>query len=172
LFCSQKAAAHPHILVKMKGEIVFAPDGSLTSVRYAWAFDESLSTSVAREVGDASLTREGLASLAQVNIDVLRESGYYTRVRADGEEQKFGAPEDYWLTFEEGVLTLRFTLPFKSAIKPACLELEIYDPGYFTDIKLADNSPVTMINAPSQCKLLLDRQNWTQIANKIVLTCP
>jgi ABC-type uncharacterized transport system substrate-binding protein len=156
----------------MRGEVVFARDGTLSSLRYAWSFDESLSASVAREVGANSLTREGLASLAQVNIDALKESEFFTHVRLDGTEQKFGAPEDYWLAFEDSILTLHFTLPFKSPMKPALLELEVYDPSYFIDIKLAENDPIAVVDAPDHCRSELHRQTWTQIANKIVVTCP
>jgi ABC-type uncharacterized transport system substrate-binding protein len=175
VFClvrSGAADAHPHVWVVMRGEVVFAPDRSLTSVRYTWSFDESLSASVARDAGASPLTREGLAPLAQVNIDTLKESEFFTRARVDGTEQKFGAPEDYWLAFEGGLLTLHFTLPFKSPPKPGRFELQVYDPSYFTDIKLDENAAIALVNAPGDCSLFVDRQSWTQIANKIVVACP
>jgi ABC-type uncharacterized transport system substrate-binding protein len=164
--------AHPHVWVVMRGVVVFAPNGSVTGLRYTWAFDESLSASVAREAGTTPLTREGLAPLAQVNIDTLKESQFFTRATADGTEQKFGAPEEYWLAFEEGALTLHFTLPFKSQPRPKRLELEVYDPSYFTDITLDEKDPITLVNAPGQCTSAAHRQSWTQLANKIVVVCP
>ena len=172
LLPGDQVSAHPHVWVVMRGEVVFAPNGSLTGVRYTWAFDESLSASVAREAGTSPLTREGLAPLAQVNIDTLRDSEFFTRAKADGTEQKFGAPEDYWLAFEEGVLTLHFTLPFKSPLRPRRLELEIHDPSYFTDIQLDEKDPFTLVNAPGHCTSVANRQSWTQLANKIVVVCP
>jgi ABC-type uncharacterized transport system substrate-binding protein len=165
------ANAHPHVWVVMRAEILFALDGSITAMRHTWAFDESLSASVARELGSTAPTREALAQLAQVNIDALKESGFFIRSRADGEDQKFQAPEDYWLAFEEGTLTLHFTLPFESPVNPARLELGIYDPSYFTDIKLAENTPVVLVGAPKRCRLFLERQSWTQISNKVIVFC-
>jgi ABC-type uncharacterized transport system substrate-binding protein len=173
VFCllAQDANAHPHVWVVMRAEVVFTPDGSITAVRHIWAFDESLSASVAREAGSAPLTREGLAQLAQVNIDALKEVGFFIRSRADGEEHKFRAPENYWLAFEGGALTLHFTLPFELPLKPARLDLEVYDPSYFTDIKLAETTPVVLVGAPDHCALSLERQSWTQIANRVMVIC-
>ncbi len=37
------ALAHPHVWVTMHTEIVYAPDGSVTGVRHAWAFDDMFS---------------------------------------------------------------------------------------------------------------------------------
>ena len=163
--------AHPHLWVIMRAEIVFAPDGAIVALRQAWAFDGALSASVAREAGSTPLTRDGLAPLAQVNIDALKESDFFVRSWADGQEQKFRAPEDYWLAFEDGILILRFTLPFQSPPKPTKFELEVYDPAYFIDIKLAETLPVVLAGAPGHCALSIDRQTWTQIANKVVVTC-
>ena len=40
-------------------------------------------------------TREELASLAQVNMDSLKEYGYFTFARADGKKLKFSDPVNY-----------------------------------------------------------------------------
>jgi ABC-type uncharacterized transport system substrate-binding protein len=168
---ARDANAHPHVWVIMRADILFARDGSITAMRYAWAFDESLSASVAREAGSTGLTREGLKQLAQVNIDSLKETQFLTRSKANGAEQKFRAPEDYWLAFDDGVLTLHFTLPFETPLKPAHLEFEIYDPSYFIDIRLAEKTPIVLVNAPEHCRLSVERQSWTQIANKVLLAC-
>src|SRR6266576_1229215 len=37
------ACAHPHVWVTMQGELVYAPEGSVTGVRYAWTFDDMFS---------------------------------------------------------------------------------------------------------------------------------
>src|SRR5262245_37020396 len=38
------AEAHPHVWVTATSELVYAPDGSLTGVRYAWTFDDMFSS--------------------------------------------------------------------------------------------------------------------------------
>ena len=37
------AAAHPHVWVTMTEELLYAPDGSVTGIRNAWAFDDMFS---------------------------------------------------------------------------------------------------------------------------------
>jgi ABC-type uncharacterized transport system substrate-binding protein len=39
-----QAAAHPHVFVTMKSEVVYGADGTVTAVRHAWAFDDMFST--------------------------------------------------------------------------------------------------------------------------------
>jgi len=153
LLTGQSAAAHPHLWVTLRGEIVFSPDGKIDSLRYVWAFDESLTASVTTRTSETTTTREELASLAQANIDALKNSRFFTRAISDGHELKFASPEDYWMSLEKGLLTLHFALPFAGQIKPVLFELDIVDPSYFTDIKLAEHIPFVLINAPPQCTL-------------------
>ena len=89
----------------------------------------------------------------------------------NGVKQQFEPPADYRLESEDGVLTLHFTLPFRSPLMGQTLELEVYDPSYFVDIRLAEQAPVELINTPSQCKFAITRQTWTQVANRIAVTC-
>ena len=62
-------------------------------------------------------------------------------------------PEDYWLDFTDGVLTLHFTLPLKSPVRAQALNLEVYDPTWFVDFAFADKDPVALVGAPAGCKL-------------------
>ncbi len=90
----------------------------------------------------------------------------------NGVKQQFELSADYRLEFRDGVLTLHFTLPFRSPLTGQTLELEVYDPSYFVDIALSEQAPVELVNPPSQCKFTITRQTWTQVANKIAVTCP
>ena len=38
------AEAHPHVWITSSSELMYAPDGSVTGVRYAWTFDDMFST--------------------------------------------------------------------------------------------------------------------------------
>ena len=42
------------------------------------------------------------------------------------------------------MLTLHFTLPFKTPVKAKDLQIEIYDPTYFVDFELAKDKPATL----------------------------
>jgi ABC-type uncharacterized transport system substrate-binding protein len=102
----------------------------------------------------------------------LKSSDYFTNATVNGVKQQFEPPADYRLESEDGVLTLHFTLPFRSPLTGQTLELEVYDPSYFVDIRLAETAPIELVNPPSQCKFAITRQTLTQIANRIAVTCP
>jgi ABC-type uncharacterized transport system substrate-binding protein len=150
------AQAHPHVWVTMTSELVYAPDGSVTGVRHAWAFDDMFSAFATQGIETKQkgvFTREDLAPLAQVNVDSLKDFDYFTSARANGKKAEFNGPADYWLEYKNEVLVLHFTLPFKAPFKAQRLDLEIYDPTYFVDFTLAEKDPVKLVNAPAQCKL-------------------
>ena len=193
------ALAHPHVWVTMTSELVYAPDGSVTGVRHAWAFDDMFSAFATQGIESkkkGEFTREELAPLAQVNVDSLKDFDYFSYAKANGKKAEFNGPTDYWLEYKNEVLTLHFTLPFKAPVKAKQLNVEVYDPTYFVDFAMAENDPVKLVGAPAQCKLTVMRptdtsvpsngpineqffnsldasSNWgAQFANKIAVACP
>lgn len=194
------ARAHPHVWVTMKTELIYAPDGAITGVRHTWAFDEMYSAFATQGVDQRTkgvFTRDELAPLAKVNMDSLKEFGYFTFVTADGKKiPLFGPPADYWLDDDGTVLTLHFTLPFIQPVKAKNLLVEIYDPTIYVDFEFAKEDPVSAVRLPTPCKLTFERppdmkflprrklseaffnslkpgQNWgAQFANKVIVNCP
>ena len=70
------ALAHPHVWVTIKSELVYAPDGSITAIRHAWAFDDMFSVYATQGIEhktNGAFTREELASLADTNVTSLKE---------------------------------------------------------------------------------------------------
>jgi len=154
--CAASAGAHPHVWVTMKSEIVYAPDGSVTGVRHAWTFDDMFSAFAtqgleAKKKGE--FTREELAPLAEVNVTSLKDFDYFTYAKANGKKTPFNGPVDYYLDYSDQVLTLHFTLPFKTPVKAPNLDIEVFDPSYFVDFAFAEKDPVALLHAPPQCKL-------------------
>ena len=75
------AAAHPHVWVTMKTEVVYAPDGSVTGVRQAWTFDEAFTAFALQGMErnkDGSYPDSVLKPLAEVNVTSLKEYDYFT----------------------------------------------------------------------------------------------
>jgi ABC-type uncharacterized transport system substrate-binding protein len=93
------------------------------------------------------------------------------------------------------VLTLHFTLPFKTPVTAKLISIEIYDPEFFIDFGFAENNPVRLVGAPAQCTIAAEKphddnfltsQNLNQsfipseayigmgmdFANKISVKCP
>jgi ABC-type uncharacterized transport system substrate-binding protein len=199
LFAATAARAHPHVWVTMTSELVYAPDGSVTGVRHAWTFDDMFSTFATQGLESkekGKFTREELAPLAQVNVESLKDFDYFTAAQVNGKKADLNAPVDYWLEFTDGLLTLHFTLPFKTPAKAQSLNVEMYDPSWFVDFSFAQKDPVKLVNAPAACQLAVLRpgeggqsaskgqpgeaffnsgsaSNYgAQFANKIAVKCP
>src|ERR1700693_6389929 len=113
---SVPAHAHPHVWVTMKSEVVYAPDGTATGIRHAWAFDDMFSAFATQGLESkekGKFTREELAPLAKVNIESLKEYDYFTYAMADGVKVPMSDPlPDSWLDYKDQILTLHFTVPF------------------------------------------------------------
>ncbi len=151
---SAAAHAHPHVWVKSKSEVVYAPDGTATAIRHHWTFDELFSTFATQGMDvKKGLTREELAPLAEVNVTSLKDFDFFTFAKQDGAKATFKPPVDYWLEHKDGALTLHFTLPFEKAAKAKSLELEMYDATFFVDFSLLDKNPVSLDGAPPNCKV-------------------
>jgi len=194
------ALAHPHVWVTMHTELVYAPDGSITGVRQDWAFDDMFSAFATQGLDSKTkgkFTRDELAPLAKVNIESLKEYDYFTYITADGVKAPLTDPQPgYWLDYANQILTLHFTLPFKTPVKAKRVQIEVYDPTIFVDFEWAKDKPARVVNLPHGCKLDVvlpremtyaegkalseipaDAANTTmawgaQFANKILVNCP
>ena len=154
------ALSHPHVAASVKGEVVFGKDGTISGIRYAWAFDEFFSA-IATEGMDTNkdgiYSREELAELAKVNVETLKESEYFTFGKSGEGRLEFGEPTDYWLDFKDKILTLHFTLPVKSGALKSGASLDVFDPSYYVAFSFAEDNAVKLINAPANCSLVVKR---------------
>src|SRR5262247_4194069 len=184
------AAAHPHVFVTMVSELVHNSDGTVKAIKHAWTFDDMFSvfaTQGLEEKKKGEFTRAELAPLAKSNVESLKDFDYFTIAKANGRAADLAAPApDYYLEFKNQVLTLHFTLPFKTPVKAQELAVEVYDPSYF--VAFAEKDPVKAVGAPAQCKVSTSRpggggvsseaapadpSNWGALyASKILIKCP
>jgi ABC-type uncharacterized transport system substrate-binding protein len=167
------ANAHPHVWVTFHSEMLYSADGSMTGVRHAWTFDDMFSAYATQGIAHAKkgqFTREELASLAQLNVDSLKEYDYFTYGRADGKKLKFSGPVDYWLEYKNAGLTLHFTLPLKTAVTAKAVQIEIYDPTIFVDFEFAKDKPASLSGAPPQCLLSFDLPHQPTSAEQLRLS--
>jgi ABC-type uncharacterized transport system substrate-binding protein len=191
------AQAHPHVWITATSELIYASDGAITGVRHAWTFDDMFSTYALQGIETKTkgvYSREELAPLAQTNVESLKEFAYFTFAKADGKKEKFQEPIDYFLDYKDEALTLHFTLPLKTPVKPKQLLLEVFDPSYFIDFQLAEKNPIKLVGAPATCQMKFQRPNdgsanaqrlgennfangdnsnyGAMFANKITVDCP
>jgi ABC-type uncharacterized transport system substrate-binding protein len=159
---AKEAQAHPHVWITASSELLYAADGTISGVRHAWTFDDMFSTYALQGIETKNkgvYSREELSSLAQTNVESLKEYGFFTFARADGKKEKFQEPVDYYLEFKDAALTLYFTLPLKTPVKPKELVLEVFDPSFFIDFTLAEKNPIKLVGAPAACQMKFERPN-------------
>jgi ABC-type uncharacterized transport system substrate-binding protein len=155
LVLATAASAHPHVWVTVRSELWFAADGAVSAVRHAWTFDEMFSAFATQGLDkdkDGKLSRDELAELAKVNVTSLKEFNYFSVGKSGGKDIEFGEPVDYWIGADkDNVLTLHFTLPINSKVEKSGLTIEVFDPSWFVDISLADETPPKLVSAPAGC---------------------
>ena len=171
MLASGAASAHPHVWITATSELLYAEDGSITGVRHAWTFDDMFSAYAVQGLEakkKGAYTREELGPLAQTNVESLKEYAYFTFARADGKKERFSEPVDYYLDYKDTVLTLHFTLPLKTPLKPKQLMLEVFDRSFFIDFQMAKDNPVKLVGAPAGCQMKLERpSDGTATAQKL-----
>ena len=154
------ALSHPHVAATVKGELVFGKDGAISGIRYAWTFDEFFSEFAIQGLDtnkDGIYSREELAELAKVNVETLQESDYFTFGKSGEGKLAFGQPTNYWLEYKDKLLTLYFTLPVKSGAQKTGVSLDVFDPTYFVAFNFAEQNPVKLVDAPSNCQFEVKR---------------
>jgi ABC-type uncharacterized transport system substrate-binding protein len=154
------AAAHPHVWVTMRSQVMYAPDGTVTGIRHAWTFDDMFSTFATQGLESKQkgvFTREELQPLAEVNVTSLKEYDFFTHARANGRKTEFVEPKDYHLEFTNSVLILHFVLPLKTPVKAKSFDFEVYDTAYFVDFQLEEKDAVSLAGAPADCKVTVGK---------------
>ncbi|MGH6853350.1 MAG: DUF1007 family protein [Methylocella sp.] len=151
------AAAHPHVWVTARAQVVFDANGKIDAIRHAWTFDEMYSAYVTEGQGKNGqlLTKEDLAPLAKTNVESLSEFDYFTYAKEASQKVEFGAPTNYSLEQQpDKLVVLRFTLPLKTpASASKAFSFQVYDPTYFVDFEMDKQDPVSMAGAPKGCSV-------------------
>jgi ABC-type uncharacterized transport system substrate-binding protein len=152
------AMAHPHVWITVETMLLY-DKSAFSGLRHKWSFDQYYTAMAIEGLDknkDGKYDREELAELAKVNIDGLKEFGYFTTASVAGRNIKLEAPNDYWLEYEKGVLSLIFTLPFAEPVPPDVkgLTFAVQDPTFFIAFDLAKGDPAKLgPGAPAACRL-------------------
>lgn len=169
------AHSHPHVWVTIETEIQSDGAGRITGLRHHWTFDEFFSTFATQGLdanGDGKLEGDELTALAEENVSSLKHFDYFTFARSgETDVALLDPPQDYFLTFENGRLTLNFTLPLKEPVSPkqARFSYSIYDPTFYVDFAYGKGTPVTLAStAPAGCRA--DIAEKTQSATETALS--
>ena len=133
--CNIPAVAHPHVSV-IASVTVNIEKGVIGSISHVWTFDEFYTAQALDGLPknkDGLYGRAELAELAKVNVEGLKEFGYFTFPTLAKAELKVGDPaaDAYWLEHKDGVLSLHFTVPLEKPVLTDAkgFELTITDPA-------------------------------------------
>lgn len=151
------AAAHPHVFVVVKSDVLFDAQGRVTGVRHAWTFDEMYSAFATTGLSSDSAPAKDaqLTPIAEQNVGDLAEYGYFTVIKSPGQKIEFGAPTEIGMSESTNKLvTLRFTLPLKQSLSAGkAVTLQVYDPSYFVSFDFDKGDSVKLVAAPGGCSV-------------------
>jgi ABC-type uncharacterized transport system substrate-binding protein len=137
----------------VRSEILLNPDRQIVGIRHAWTFDEFYSAMAVQGLdtnGDGVLSADELKPLAEANIKPLKDFDYFTFVYVgNGDKLPLLPPENYYLDFDKGILTLHLTLPLDKPLDVSGQEvrIDVYDPTFFVAFGFATDSPVKLSGA-------------------------
>lgn len=168
------AAAHPHVWVTVRSQIVFSPDGMVAGIIHDWTFDEMYSSFAIQGLAPPGqlVKREDFAPLAKENAGGLAQLGYYTTLKINGKAVDFGNVTDYWMEERpDRLVTFHVALPLKAPTPPGkYFTMLVADPEFFIDFEYADNNPVTLDSPPSGCSVSVAKPKPLAAADSSKLT--
>lgn len=161
LAAATPAMAHPHVWVEMRSDLVLNDKGQVSAVNLMWTFDDAYAQMALEGLdtnGDGVYDPSELEPLTRENIDSLKDYGYFTYVRYNGQKQAIGAPVDAGQIYSNNKLQLHMQVPLLMPLDPAkgAFVLKIYDPDFFIAFDYPKQDPVSVIGTlPQGCELVV-----------------
>lgn len=155
------AAAHPHVWIEMRSDVVFDDKGLITAVNLEWTFDDAYAQMA---LDGLDVNKDGvydpseLEPLTRENIESLKDYQYFTYVRFNDEKQPVGAVTNAGQIYSNDKLQLHLQVPLQRPLDPTKGDfvLKVYDPEFFIAFDYAKDQPVTVIgNMPGSCTLVV-----------------
>ncbi len=171
---AKPARAHPHVWVTTHTEILYDDSRRVAGLRHIWTFDEMYSAWAIQglEEDHGGVGPQQLRELAKLNATSLVEYGYFTDARIDGSYRDFAPPVDYDMVYEDGHLTLTFTLPLREPVRPrTAFVMEIYDPTFFVSFSIdKTDDAIRLVGGPSGCAKTITRPASSDIEDASTLS--
>lgn len=155
------AMAHPHVWIEMRSDLVFNDQGLISAVNLMWTFDDTYAQMALEGLDtndDGVYDATELEPLTKDNIDSLKDYGYFTYVRFNGEKQPIGAVTEAGQIYSNDKLQLHLQVPLVTPLDPAKGEfvLKVYDPEFFIAFDYAKDDPVSAVGAmPQACQIVV-----------------
>ena len=155
------ASAHPHVWIEMRSDVVFNDQGQITAMNLMWTFDDAYAQMALDGLdtnGDGVYSPSELDPLTRENIASLKDYGFFTVMRFNGQKQPFGEVTEFGQIWSNDKLQLHMQVPLKAPVDPTKGEFvaKIYDPDFFIAMDYAREEPVSVVGAmPKNCQLVV-----------------
>lgn len=155
------ALAHPHVWIEMRSDVVFDDKGQIAAMNLIWTFDDGYAQMALDGLdanGDGVYSPSELDPLTKENIASLKDYGFFTVMRYNGEKQALGEVTEYGQIWSNDKLQLHMQVPLKTPVDPTkgAFVAKVYDPDFFIAMDYAKDDPVTVIgNMPKTCALVV-----------------
>jgi ABC-type uncharacterized transport system substrate-binding protein len=155
------ASAHPHVWIEMRSDVVFDDKGQITAMNLMWTFDDAYAQMAIDGLdtnGDGVYSPSELDPLTKENIASLKDYGFFTVMRYNGQKQALGEVTEFGQIWSNEKLQLHMRIPLQTPVDPTKGEFvaKVYDPDFFIAMDYAKDDPVTVIgNMPKNCQLVV-----------------
>ena len=155
------ASAHPHVWIEMRSDVVLNDQGQITAMNLMWTFDDAYAQMALDGLdtnGDGVYSPSELDPLTRENIASLKDYGFFTVMRFNGQKQPFGEVTEFGQIWSNDKLQLHMQVPLKAPLDPTKGEFvaKIYDPDFFIAMDYAREEPVSVVGAmPKNCQLVV-----------------
>ncbi len=147
------SVAHPHVWVIVDATVIIEA-GSFTGLRYIWRFDKAYRDSLLEQFDtdkDGALSDAELKAWLDLSVKTLREQKLFTTARIGKQKLALAPPSAAQVTRHGDGLQLEFmaTVTPPVAITGRNLEIDIYDPTFFSGFDYASDRPVAVAATPA-----------------------
>lgn len=142
LFSATPSDAHPHTWIYYEVELVFDEEARIAGMRQSWSFDEFYTVYATAGLGEGGKPDQKLIdAITAENMKNLREYGYFTDVRYDGERIGLDKASDIEAGMDGDRLRMSFFAPLERPVDPRAgdFSYRIFDPTFY----------IEMVHAPS-----------------------
>ena len=163
----QLAAAHPHVWITARSDVVFNEAGLIVAVVNDWTLDEAYSAVASDGLDvnhDGTYDTSELEPLTKENIDSLKDFEYFTYVYQNAQKVSLATPDDASQSMMGRNLRLRFRVPLSTPIDPKtqAFTYRVYDPSFYIAVEFDPSQPVHVVAAPSGCESKIEPPKQTE----------
>ena len=158
---STPAQVHPHVFAEAKLNVTINPDGTVGMLSHVWRFDDVFSETVMFEFdknADGKIDETEQAEVSKTIVESIGDYNYFESVLRNGKDTKMAKPADLAASFEDKVLTIRFSnKPAETLPMQGTVSFGVYDPTFYTAIDFIEDSDLVISGLPAACKTAVVR---------------